>query len=236
MAPHATDLNGHSNGLHFLDEGKKSDLFTVESPNVVYTDDEIKTRYIYHTTSVSQAANGNYVAKPKETAYDFRVERKVGKVGMMLVGWGGNNGSTVTAGIIANSRGLVWETRQGPQAANYYGSVIMGSTMKLGAEAKTGKEVNIPFHDVLPMVHPNELVIGGWDISSMDLAQAMDRAGVLEPTLKDLVKKEMSGMRPLPSPYYPDFIAANQGDRADNVLEGAKACMAHVDKIRKDIR
>ena len=236
MAPHATEPNGHSSGLHFLDEGKASNLFTVESPNVVYTDDEIKTRYTYHTTSVSRVTNGNYVAKPRETVYDFRVERKVGKVGMMLVGWGGNNGSTVTAGVIANRRGLVWETRQGPQAANYYGSVIMGSTMKLGAEAKTGKEVNIPFHDILPMAHPNELVIGGWDISSMDLAQAMDRAGVLEPTLKDLVKKEMSGMRPLPSPYYPDFIAANQGDRADNVLEGTRACMAHVDKIRKDIR
>ena len=237
MAPHAVESNGYSNGLSSSSGNPKpTDLFTVDSPNVVYTDDEIKTKYTYHTTAVSQAANGKYVATPKETVYDFKVERKVGKVGMMLVGWGGNNGSTITAGIIANRRGLTWETRTGPQTANYYGSVIMGSTMKLGAEAKTGKEINIPFHDVLPMVHPNDLVIGGWDISSMNIAQAMDRAGVLEPTLKDMVKKEMVGMKPLPSPYYPDFIAANQGDRADNVLEGSKACMAHVDKIRQDIR
>ena len=237
MAPHALELNGYSNGSNYAsDNGAKTDLFTVDSPNVVYTDEEIKTKYTYRTTSVSQAANGKYVAKPKETVYDFKVDRKVGKVGMMLVGWGGNNGSTVTAGIIANRRGLVWDTRQGPQAANYYGSVVMGSTMKLGTEAKTGKEINIPFHEVLPMVHPNDLVIGGWDISSMNLAKAMDRAGVLEPTLKDLVRKSMVSMEPLPSPYYPDFIAANQGDRADNVLEGSKACMAHVERIRKDIR
>jgi myo-inositol-1-phosphate synthase len=41
-------------------------------------------------------------------------------------------------------------------------------------------------------------------------------------------------MRPLPSIYYSDFIAANQSDRADNVLSGTK--QDHLDKIRKDIR
>jgi len=39
----------------------------------------------------------------------------------------------------------------------------------------------------------------------------------------------------LPSIYYPDFIAANQEDRADNVIPGQKACMAHVEQIRKDM-
>ena len=234
MAPHAEVPNGYTNGTTAAPAGNK-DLFTVDSPSVTYTDDEIKSKYVYRTTSV--AKNGDkYVATPKETVYDFKVERKVGKVGMMLVGWGGNNGTTVTAGIIANRRGLTWDTREGPRAANYYGSVVMGSTMKLGTEAKTGKEINIPFHDVLPMVHPNDLVIGGWDISGMNLAEAMDRAAVLEPTLKSMVKKEMAEMKPLPSVYYPDFIAANQGERANNLIEGSKASMAHVEHLRKDIR
>ncbi|KAL9585986.1 MAG: hypothetical protein Q9212_001205 [Teloschistes hypoglaucus] len=235
MAPHAEGVNGEVNGFDSSTKESK-DLFTVESPNVVYTENEIKSKYSYHTTSVTDAGNGKYVAQPKETIYNFKVDRKVGKVGMMLVGWGGNNGTTVTAGIIANRRELIWETREGPQAANYYGSVVMASTMKLGTEAKTGKEINVPFHNVLPMVHPNDLVIGGWDISGMDLANAMDRAAVLEPTLKSMVKKEMAEMKPLPSIYYPDFIAANQGARADNVLEGSKASMTHVEKLRKDIR
>jgi myo-inositol-1-phosphate synthase len=86
------------------------------------------------------------------------------------------------------------------------------------------------------MVHPNDLVIGGWDISGMNLAEAMDRAAVLEPTLKAQVKKEMAAMVPLPSIYYPDFIAANQEDRADNVIPGTKASLDHVEHIRKDIR
>ncbi|KAI1760442.1 myo-inositol-1-phosphate synthase [Hypoxylon sp. FL1150] len=240
MAPHA-DLSSANGDGHSSSSGGNAasgggDLFAVSSPNVVYTDNEILSKYTYRTTSVTKNGAGKYVATPKETVYDFKVDRKVPKVGMMLVGWGGNNGTTVTAGIIANRRGLVWETREGPRAANYYGSVIMGSTMKLGTDPQTMKEVNIPFHDVLPMVHPNDLVIGGWDISSMNLSDAMDRAAVLEPTLKMQVKKEMAQMVPLPSIYYPDFIAANQEDRADNVISGSKASMAHVEKLRKDIR
>lgn len=241
MAPHAISDPGFANGVSTNSSStdlssQAPDLFTVSSPDVVYTDKEITSKYVYRTTAVSKTIEGKYVAAPKETIYDFKVDREVGRVGMMLVGWGGNNGTTVTAGILANRRNLSWTTREGTQHANYYGSVIMGSTMKLGTDATTGEEVNIPFHNVLPMVHPNDLFIGGWDISGMSIADAMDRAQVLEPTLKDLVRKETAHMRPLPSIYYPDFIAANQEDRADNILPGSKACWEHVEQIRKDIK
>ncbi|KFY22131.1 hypothetical protein V493_06826 [Pseudogymnoascus sp. VKM F-4281 (FW-2241)] len=232
MAPHADNGTGVASGNG---ASPVKDLFTVNSPNVEYTDETIKSKYKYCTTSVTKDEAGKYVATPQETVYDFKVERAVPKVGMMLVGLGGNNGTTVTAGIIANRRNLTWPTREGDRTANYYGSVTMASTMKLGTDAKTAKDVNIPFHDVLPMVHPNDLVVGGWDISSMNLADAMDRAAVLEPTLKAMVNKEMAAITPLPSIYYPDFIAANQEDRADNLIAGSKACNEHVEKIRKDM-
>lgn len=235
MAPHAEDSASHANGGGHAAAPKPA-VFEVNSPNVVYTDAEIRSKYTYRTTAVTSGPDGKLVATPKETLYDFKTDRAVPKTGMMLVGWGGNNGTTVTAGILANRRGLVWDTREGRRAANYYGSVIMGSTVKLGTDERTGREVNIPFHDLLPMVHPNDLAIGGWDISAMDLAAAMDRAQVLEPALKQQVAKEMALMRPLPSIYYPDFIAANQEERADNLIPGTKACMAHVEQIRKDIR
>ncbi|KIH86707.1 myo-inositol-1-phosphate synthase [Sporothrix brasiliensis 5110] len=241
MAPHAeidssSNGDGPINGRNGQTAAAAGDLFTVSSPNVTYTDSTIESKYTYRTTSVTTGADGRFTATPKETLYDFKTERAVPKTGVMLVGWGGNNGSTVTAGIIANRRGLTWDTREGPRTANYYGSIVMGSTLKLGTDAATNRDVNIPFHDVLPMVHPNDLVIGGWDISSLNLAQSMDRAAVLEPTLKQMVHKEMAAMVPLPSIYYPDFIAANQEDRADNVLPGSKAEWAHVEKLRADIR
>lgn len=237
MAPHAEydDAPANGNG-HAANAKPKGALFKVNSPQVKYIEEEINTTYTYRTTDVSSDGEGNLVATPKETLYDFKVDRKVPKTGMMLVGWGGNNGTTVTAGIMANRDQLVWDTREGKRAANYYGSVVMGSTIKLGTDPKTAKEINIPFQDMLPMVHPNDLAIGGWDISGMNMADAMDRAAVLEPTLKSLVRKRMALMTPLPSIYYPDFIAANQEARADNVIQGTKASWDHVEQIRTDIR
>lgn len=236
MAPHAEVVITPCDGIDGSGQ-VPGDVFVVNSPNVVYDDGEINSRYTYRTTVVTGTpATGGYVAKPCETVYDFKVDRRVPRLGVMLVGWGGNNGTTVTAGIIANRRGLVWDTREGPRAANYYGSVIMGSTVKLGTDQVTMRDVNIPLHRLLPMVHPNRLAVGGWDISRLNLADAMDRAKVLEPALKAQVHKEMAAMVPLPSIYYPDFIAANQEDRADNVVPGNKASLAHVEQIRQDIR
>jgi myo-inositol-1-phosphate synthase len=238
MAPHAEGTNASDSSVGpttHSTTSSKPELFTVQSPNVKYTDSDITSKYTYRTTEVN-LTDGKYVASPKEKLYDFKTERNVGKVGLMLVGLGGNNGTTVTAGILANRQGLKWDTREGPRAANYYGSVVMSSTVKLGTEAKTGREINVPLNDMIPMVHPNDLAIGGWDISGMDLSAAMDRAKVLEPTLKSLVKKQMAAIKPLPSIYYPDFIAANQEDRADNVIPGSKASMEHVEHLRKDIR
>jgi myo-inositol-1-phosphate synthase len=236
MAPHADISNGLANGNGAAPSAATKLPFVVNSQNVKYTEKEIQTVYTYRNTEVKQLPGGAMEVAPKNTVYDLKTELVTPKTGVMLVGWGGNNGTTVTAGIIANKRGLVWETKTGEQEANYYGSVMMGSTMKLGVDSKTGQEVHVPMNSVLPMVHPNDLIIGGWDISGMTLDKAMDRAKVLEPTLKMLIRKEMATMKPLPSIYYPDFIAANQEDRADNVLPGSKACMAHVEQIRKDIR
>lgn len=41
----------------------------------------------------------------------FKTQTKVPRVGVMLVGLGGNNGSTVAAGILANQKKLEWETK-----------------------------------------------------------------------------------------------------------------------------
>jgi myo-inositol-1-phosphate synthase len=40
----------------------------------------------------------------------------------MLVGLGGNNGSTFVAGLLANKLGVNWESKQGTMKPNFYGS------------------------------------------------------------------------------------------------------------------
>lgn len=206
--------------------------FTVDSPNVSVADGVITSNYAYQTTRVAIAADGSARVTPVEQRYVFKTQTKVPKLGMMLVGWGGNNGSTVTAGILANVHKMSWPTREGTSHANYYGSLLQCSTVKVGHV--DGKDVFVPMSAVLPMVHPNDIAIDGWDISSMNLADAMARARVLEPTLQQQLQPLMSSMRPRPSIYYPDFIAANQSDRADNVLPGSK--QDHLERIRADIR
>lgn len=76
----------------------------------------------------------------------------------MLVGWGGNNGTTLTSTILANKHNISWSTREGVQNPNYYGSLMRASTTRLGVDSE-GKDVNVPMCDVLPMVHPNDLVV-----------------------------------------------------------------------------
>eukprot|EP00300_Choanocystis_sp_HF-7_P007604 c15394_g2_i1.p1 GENE.c15394_g2_i1~~c15394_g2_i1.p1 ORF type:complete len:445 (-),score=135.64 c15394_g2_i1:99-1304(-) len=95
--------------------------------------------------------------------------------------------------------------------------------------------MNVPFKDLVPMVAPNDLVIGGWDISNRNLYEAMRVNKVLDIDLQRQLKDHMESMVPLPSVYYPDFIAANQSARANHVLGGDDK-MAHVEQIRLDIR
>jgi len=209
--------------------------FEVSSPDVTYGDEYIESTYGYQSTHVVEKEPGKVVAIPKTTTYQFRTKRKVPKVGLMLVGWGGNNGSTTTAGVLANKNAISWETKNGTQKANYFGSLTQASTCRLGGHGPNHTDVHVPFSSLLPMVHPNDLVIGGWDISKANLADAMRRAQVLDVTLQERLRPLMQHMVPLPSIYYPDFIAANQSDRADNVLPGDSK-QRHLEQIREDIR
>ena len=154
----------------------------------------------------------------------------------MLIGMGGNNGSTLCATILANKHNMSWHTKEGIQQPNYIGSVLRASTVSIGTEPGTGKEVHVPISDVLPMVHPNDLVLGGWDISGLSMDKAMERARVLDYDLQRQVAPYLALFgRPLPSIYYPDFIAANQEARADNLIPGTDK-QSHLDHIRADIR
>jgi len=208
-------------------------VIRVESDNVQYGDNTITSKFTYENSSVTVEGDSLKV-KPTKVSYTLRTQTKVPKLGVMLVGWGGNNGTTVTGGILANKLGLKWHDRHGEQSPNYFGSVTQASTLRIGVDAQ-GNDVYIPFNKVVPMVNPNDIEIGGWDISKMNLADGMLRAKVFEYDLLRQLTPHMKDQVPLPGIYYPDFIAANQSDRADNILEGSDK-QAHLETIRKNIR
>lgn len=202
--------------------------YHVVSDKVAYSATEISSTYSYQSTRVV----GTQVF-PTEEKFEFRTDAKVPKLGLMLVGWGGNNGSTVTGGIIANQKKLQWQTKEGMRSADYWGSLTQASTVRLGLNDH-GESVYIPFKNMLPMVEPNDIVLGGWDISAMNLAEAVKRAQVFDVDLQKQLYPLMKDLSPLPSIYSEGYIAANQNDRADNVIKGNKAHQLEV--IRGNIR
>lgn len=203
----------------------------VNSSNIQYLPDEIHSKYVYQTTKVEKRDQQMHVT-PVDVEIDFKVERKVPKLGVMLVGWGGNNGTTFTGAYLANKHNLSWNTKAGTKQPNWFGSILQSSTVSLGF-GEDG-EVFVPMREMLPMVQPNDLVIGGWDISKMSIKDAMKRAEVFDYNLQEKLGPYMEDMQPLPSIYREDFIAANQNDRADNVILGTASEQLAV--IRKDIK
>lgn len=170
---------------------------------------------------------------PRTTRIQFRTLKHVPKLGVLLVGWGGNNGSTVTAATLAHKHNMTWRTKEGVQKPNYFGSLIQAGTLCLGTSESSG-EVYVPFKDVLPLVRPDDVVFGGWDLSSLNLADAMERAKVLDYDLQRQLGPYMEKLIPLPAVYDKDFIAANQESRADNVIRGNK--WDQVETLRRHIR
>lgn len=208
------------------------DSFEVLSSNVKYSEDYIESTYVYHDTKLSKATSGCWIVEPVEYNYRFKLKRKVPKLGLMLVGWGGNNGTTLTASLIANREGISWDTKDGKMDPNYWGSLTQASTCYVGKICK--EDVYVPFKSLLPMVDPNDLVIDGWDISSLNIAAATKRARVLDLDLQNKLEKYLKHLKPRPSIYDESFIASNQKSRADNIIVGTKK--QQMETVRKDLQ
>lgn len=76
--------------------------------------------------------------------------------------------------------------------------------------------------------------IDGWDINDDNIGDAMRKAEVFDVALQDQVYDKLSQMTPRPSIYDPDFIAANQKERATNTISGTR--YEQFLHIRQDIR
>eukprot|EP00924_Labyrinthula_sp_SR-Ha-C_P006424 augustus_masked-scaffold_57-processed-gene-1.67-mRNA-1 protein AED:0.00 eAED:0.00 QI:0/-1/0/1/-1/1/1/0/528 len=215
---------------------EKTDLIKTISKDVVYTDESILTSHTYNSTSVSVQQENNkktVVASPKSMNLNLKTKLKVPKTGVMFVGWGGNNGATVTAGVLANKLNLTYKTKDGIQKPNYFGSLTQSSSIFLGLDQENNS-IYVPFYSIVPLLNPNDLEISGWDISSDNLAQAMEKSKVLDINLQEKLKPYMKDLVPLKSIYNPEFIAANQSSRANHVIKSNKL-QDQLDQLITDI-
>lgn len=242
-------IQSNIKGEHFPQYNFKSTILNsnmsveFKSTKATKKDNHLYTKFTYENSVVEKDSNGTLLVTPTAIDYDFKLDLKTPKTGLLLVGLGGNNGTTLVSAILANKKNISFETKEGTVKPNYYGSVTQSSTVKIGVDKETGNDVYAPFSSIVPLVNPNDLVVGGWDISKAPLDEAMKRAKVLDVTLQDKLQPYLKDIVPMPSIYYPDFIALNQKDRADNVFNSNDAGevltnnkWADVEKIRKDIR
>ena len=89
-----------------------ANTFCVDTKNVEKKDDEIISTYTYETSKIVSDKNGVSVV-PCTKKIQFKTNTKIPKLGVMIIGWGGNNGTTVTNGILANKLSLKWDTKRG---------------------------------------------------------------------------------------------------------------------------
>lgn len=208
--------------------------FTVNSPAVIEDESRIISSYLSHGTNVKKEGDGKVTVLPYSKEYVFITQKRVPRVGVMLVGIGGNNGTSFTGMIFANKNKIKWDTKRGIETANYKGSLTQATAIRLG-KSDTGEDIFIPFKDILPMVEAADLFVTGWDINNMNLGDAMKRAQVFDVTLQEKLYPYMKNIVPLPSLYVPDFVASDQAERANNVIK-SETRQGALEQIQKDIQ
>ena len=94
-------------------------------------EDSLISQYTSSTSIISQTNNDGVFIDVIDKKYEFKTDLKIPKLGLMMVGWGGNNGTTITGGFLANKHAITWEDKKGVHHPNFLGSVTQSSTLKV---------------------------------------------------------------------------------------------------------
>ena len=152
------------------------------------------------------------------------------KIGILTVGLGGGNGVTMLAGYIANRRKLSWETQNERMEANWLGCITQ--IPPRGVHGGVGFKGRYPLADVA------DAAIGGWDVRSTPLGQALYESRVLPYDLVRQVREEMDAFEVMPGVFDPSFVGETQHATATHVVVGADAATwaSKLERLRGDIR
>ena len=182
----------------------------------------LKLKYNYYNIM-----ENSYSYKYSEINSDFiinTVERKIkiltakctcDKIGVMIIGIAGNNGSTLTAGILGYQKKLNWEDKNGIHEIDFLGSLYQYGSTNV-AFYKDGKPYSKLLRNIMNMKKIDDLIIGGWDIISSNLYQSCKNNKILDIDLLKKLKKDLENIQPLPGVFYKDFIASNQTSKVNN--------------------
>jgi myo-inositol-1-phosphate synthase len=146
-----------------------------------------------------------------------------GKLGLLFVGLGAVSTTTI-AGIIAIRRRL----------AKPIGALTQMGTVRLGRRTD-GRSPSI--REFVPISGLDDLVFGGWDLFEDNCYEAAKTAGVLESTLLDQVKPELSAIKPWPAVFDRHYVKRLDGPnvkKAANKLELAHQVIEDIRRFKKE--
>jgi myo-inositol-1-phosphate synthase len=144
------------------------------------------------------------------------VSRPSERLGVLFPGMGAVATTTI-AGVMLARRGL---------------APPVGSLTQLGSLRVDGSSAEVPVRDALALTPLDGLVFGGWDLFSDNAYEVAVNARVLEDKHLELVRDELSQVRPMTAAFYPEYVRRLRGDHVKKAT--SKADM--VEQLRADIR
>lgn len=148
----------------------------------------------------------------------MKIEDVQGKVGVLLPGLGAVS-TTFIAGVMAIRRGI----------AKPIGSLTQMSHIRLG---RRDENRNPLIKELIPLTALNDLHFAAWDLFEDNAFEAALTAGVLEKTLLDELKDELSQIVPMKAVFSQNYVKKLSGPhvkKATNKYE-------YVELLREDIR
>jgi myo-inositol-1-phosphate synthase len=147
-----------------------------------------------------------------------QVEPAQGKLGILLPGLGAVS-TTFIAGCLLARRGL----------GQPFGSLTQLATIRLG---KRTDNRTPRIKDFVPLAGLDQLAFGAWDLFDENAYESAANAQVLSKEHLDLVKDEMSAIKPMSAVFYPEYVKRLHGTH----IKQGKNKAEMVEALRQDIR
>jgi len=147
-----------------------------------------------------------------------RIAPATGKLGVLTPGLGAV-ATTFMAGVIAARKGL----------ASPIGSLTQMGTIRLG---KRTEDRSPMIKDFVPLSTMDDLVFGGWDIFTDDAYQAALKAGVLDRTLLDPIRKELEDIKPMKAVFDKRWVKKLDGEH----VKSEKSLWDLAEAVKTDIK
>jgi len=152
---------------------------------------------------------------------EIEIKPATGKLGILTPGLGAVS-TTFIAGVMAINKGL----------SKPIGSLTQMGTIRLGKRTDDRQPMISEF---VPLADLQDLVFGGWDIFEDNAYEAAIKAKVIEKTLLDELKDELSEIVPMKAVFEPKYVKKLNGShvKKGTKMELAEALMSDIDVFQK---